>query len=200
MPRILAMMLVLAVATASQAFGQAAPGAKSDARHGVGLGFGQVMVMGDLGTPFSNHVGFNVNYSFEAGSRFGLLVNLHVNSHNNPDNPDDSLSLKGLMPNLNVKLMTWDLLTFSVFGGLGAYSISETVSGHSASFFQFAMDAGAMLAVDLDPHFRFGPSFTVIDISSGTETLSATDLASGVTPLKTGGLMFELFFNLMYFF
>ena len=54
-----------------------------------------------------------------------------------------------------------------------------------------------MAYIDIDNHFRFGPSFTLINLANGTDN---SNIASGQAPLKIGGTMFELFINAMYFF
>jgi hypothetical protein len=198
--RILVMTLAF-LSLAPGAFAQQAPpatGANTGGpRLGAGLGFGQVLMTGDLNTNFANHIGFNFNFSYESGNTFGLYVNLHINNHDNPNNPDDSLSLKGLTPNLKINLFRINTLTFSVLGGLGAYKVSETLGTREGSFFLFALDAGGMAMVDVGPNFRFGPSFTIINLASGTDN---SNVASGQAPLTIGGNMFELFFNVMYLF
>lgn len=207
-------LLLLPLAMSNMAFAQTAPAAAGNAnsgpRHGVGLGFGEVFMTGDLNTNFSNGVGFNLNYSYESTSAFGLLVNLHVNNHGN-SNPNDSLSLKGITPNLKMNLFTIDHMTLAIYGGVGLYMISEQWGTLNASFKNFAIDAGAAFNVDLDPHFRFGPSIQFItlseatdsDATGGTINTSANTSNPGSTTspgVTMSGRMFELMFNVMYFF
>lgn len=198
-----------ALAASPRAHAQAQPGGGGAnqvgaSRQGLGLGFGQVVMFGDMGSKFSNHIGFNLNYDYEAGPTFGLYVNLHVSSHGDDVDPADSLSLKGLIPNLKVNIFRTSNLTFSVFGGLGAYMVGETLAGSSASFLLFSMDAGAMVNVEVD-HIRFGPSLSFITFASGTDNSGSTAAAgstatTSTTPLTAGGSNVELFFNIMYMF
>lgn len=207
-----AVMLALALASVSHAQQQPPAAAdtsgSSDTKHGVGLSFGQVFLMGDLNTNFQNGIGFNLNYAFESGKTFGLLVNLHLNNHSGSSTSssssatgavEESLSIKGLTPHLKMNLFSVDKATLAVFGGLGLYKISETRASLNASYTLFAIDAGAAVNVDLDPHFRFGPSIQFITLSSATDTAATT--ANGSTTAATiGGPMVELMFNVMYFF
>lgn len=201
-------------AVAQQA--QRSSGASDSPRHGVGLGFGEVLLMGDFATHFASGIGFNLNYSYEAGSTFGLLVNLHYNNHSNPSSPSDSLSIKGLTPNLKINFFTTDKLTVSALTGLGALLVSETYGNLNAGFTLFTVQAGVAANVELDPHFRFGPSFVLMKTSTGTDSstvvsgsgassssssgTSASSSSSAAQGATMGGMMFEIFFNVMYFF
>ncbi|MBI3557314.1 MAG: hypothetical protein HY074_13705, partial [Deltaproteobacteria bacterium] len=158
------------------ALAQAAPAAapsssgSSDSRHGIGLGFGQVFLMGDLSTKFQNNIGINLNYSYESGPKYGLLVNIHYNNHSNLSSPTDSLGIKGLVPSLKVNLLSSGTLTLAGLIGLGAFSVSETLGTQTASVLLFGVQLGATVNVEVGQHFRFGPSLSYIKLSSGTDT------------------------------
>ncbi len=197
------MLAVLGIACLTvmpRAFAQAAPAQASagpnDSRHGVGIGFGQVFLNGDIGTTFQSNIGINLNYAYESGPKYGLLVNIHYNNHSDLLNPTDALGIKGLVPNLKVNLLTSNTLTLAGLVGLGAFSVSETLGTQTASMLLFAVQVGAMINVEVGQHFRFGPSLTYIKLSTGTDTSET----AGSSPLTVSGNMLELFFNVMFLF
>lgn len=207
---LLAMLAVSSAASAQQAPPPQAQAASGSGRHGVGFGFGDAILAGNANTDFSSGIGFNLNYDFESGKIWGLLVNLHWNNHSNPDNSSDSLSIKGLNPNVKLNAISFERATLYGFMGLGIYQVSETLSGQSSSLFLFGLDAGIGLNIDIDSHFRFGPSLGYTRIMPGTDnsntgSTTADGASSSASSTSSGGLtlggpMFEFMFNVMYFF
>jgi hypothetical protein len=185
-----------------QARAQVAGGGAADAaHHTLGAGFGQVFLLGGNDSTFQNHIGFDLLYGFEQGPTYGLLVQFHLSSHSDALNPNDSLSFKGLTPNLKFNIVHRGQFVLSAFAGMGAYLVDENLNGQSSSFFLFAMDAGIYPYADLGPHFRVGPSLSFIYIAAGTNypDSTATSPTAG-TPMSAGGNNIELMFNLTYIF
>src|SRR5579871_3527888 len=80
-------------------------GGATDTHHGIGLGFGQNFLLSGPDSAFNNNIGFMVNYSFDAGPTWGLWVNLKIASYSDNTNVQDSLGVKGLVPNLRYNIL-----------------------------------------------------------------------------------------------
>lgn len=197
--------LLFLLTAAPQAFGQAAPAAAAGnaasggLKHGAGLGFGQVWLIGDFNTNFSNGLGFSLIYNMEFGSRFSLFTNLYYNSHSSPLSgtaETDSLSMIGVVPNLKFNALTIDKLTVAAIGGLGLLKVSQTTGTYEAGLMMFTMQGGVQLNVDFAP-FRFGPAITYMVVPEAT---AAAKPENSQPPITMGGSMMKLFFNVTYFF
>lgn len=195
------------VAHAQQAAAAGGPPA-GQSRHGVGLGFGRVMLAGDMATTYDAGIGLHLLYTFESGPTYGLLVMVQSSSHGSTlagARDTDSLSMKIVNPNLRINVISSGSMTFSAFGGLGLAKISQNYRGYEAGVTTLGLTGGAQVMIDIDPHFRFGPGLFYTKFFGATD---ATAVGGPPTPegsvqgpgVGIAGQSYNLFFDLMYLF
>ena len=165
--------------------------------HGVGLGLGQVLLMGDFAKNFSDSLGFQGIYSYEASQVFGLLVNLSLSSHSNAD-ASNTLSLKALSPNLRINLAYIDKLVLYTFGGFGLVKADEKIGALQGSVTTLGFNLGAAFYLALDKHFQFGTQLSFHNVFGKTDPTTVT--ATNPNGLSVGGTYLGLFLNVMYIF
>ena len=164
--------------------------------HGAGLGLGQVLLLGDLSGPFNDSIGLHGIYSYEASALLGLYTHVHYSSHSNVTNTN-SLTIKGLVPNMRVNLAYIDKLVVYGFTGFGFYMIDQTIGEQVGSVMTVGFDMGAAVAMSLTDHLQFGTELSFNNIFSKTDPATATGTSSG---MSIGGSYIGLFLNVMYIF
>lgn len=164
--------------------------------HGAGIGFGQILLMGDLAKNFTDNIGFHAIYSFEASELLGLIANLHYSSHTGA-NPTDSLSLKGFVPNLRINFAYIDKLVVYGFTGFGLYMVDQTIGTQVGSVTTLGFDMGIAVNLTLHKHLQFGTELSFNNIFGKTDPTTVTDTSTGVS---IGGNFIGLFLNVTYIF
>ncbi|MGE4232800.1 MAG: outer membrane beta-barrel protein [Bacteriovoracia bacterium] len=173
-------------------FSLAAPG-----EHSAGLGFGQVVLMGDYVKYFDNIIGLNLLYEYEASALFAIHSVIHYSSHTDTTGVN-SLAIKGASPNLRINLAFFDKLSVYTMLGLGLYMIDETIGTLSGSGTTLGLNLGAGFDLSLDKHFKFGSALSFHNVFSKTDSSTISD--STPSGLNIGGTFMSLFLNIMYVF
>lgn len=190
----LALFIFLVIAAVSVPHGRVEAKAGD---HGVGLGVGQVMLMGDWSDHVSDAIGFNLKYSYEASEMFGVMADIHYSSHSNALETN-TLGLKGLTPNLRVNLAYIDKLVVYGFTGFGLFLVDQKRGTVSASTMTLGFDLGAAANLTLNDHFQFGTQFSFHNIFE--KTARSTTAGGEVVTTPIGGTYFMLALNLIYIF
>ncbi|MEW6055610.1 MAG: outer membrane beta-barrel protein [Bdellovibrionota bacterium] len=164
--------------------------------HGVGLGLGQVLLMGDFAKNFSDSLGYQLTYSYEASAMFGLLATLSMSSHSDATG-DNSLDIKGFTPNLRINLAYVDKLVIYAFTGFGLFMVDETIGEQAGSVTTLGFDMGTSLNLALDKHLQFGTTLSFHNIFGKTDPATVTDSSPG---LSIGGTYLMLSLNFFYIF
>lgn len=193
---ILLFPLVISATPFQHAFGAAG-------EHSAGLGVGQVVLLGDWGSYYSNALGFNGMYDFESSELFGLLINLSYSSHSNTTDASSYLHILGLTPDIKVNFAYFDKLVIYGLAGLGLFHVEQAKRIEpenrlfEGSVFTIGFNAGAGFDLRVDDHYSFGTVFSFHHVLGKTDT----DTMVGGTPgLEIGGTYMRLFLNFMYVF
>ena len=164
--------------------------------HGIGLSLGQILLMGDFAKNFSDSLGFNLTYSYEASAVFGLLADISMSSHTN-GTATNELSLKGFSPNLRINLAFIDKLIVYSFVGFGLFMASEKVGNQNGAVTTLGFDMGGAFNLALDKHFQFGTALSFHNIFGKTDDSTATATQPG---LSVGGTYLALMLQVFYIF
>ena len=165
--------------------------------HSAGFGFGQNLLMGDFSKNFSDSLGFQLMYGFEASEMFGLLAHISYSNHSNASG-SNSLTIKGIAPDLKINLAYFDKLVLYGLTGFGIYKVDESLDHNAGSVVTLGFDLGAGFLLNLDKHFAFGTSLAFHNIFGKTDT--ATVNASAPNGITIGGTYMGIFLNLFYIF
>ncbi len=169
---------------------------KSNAAHAVGLGIGQILLMGDFAKYFDNSLGYNILYNYDASNLFGLLAVINYNSHSNATGTN-TLKIMGFSPNIKVSLVNFDQLLLFGYTGFGLMKVSQTVGTIPADVTTFGLNMGFGAELTLASHMRFGTGLSFHNIFGKTDSSTATANSTGTS---IGGTYLALFLNIMYVF
>lgn len=183
-------LLILSIASPQNA--RAAGG-----QHGVGLGLGEVLLMGDFAKNFDNSIGFHGLYNYDASALFGLLVEVTYGSFSGGAANANSLSIMGLTPHLKINLAYIDKLIVYSLVGFGLYKVSEKIGTIDAGVTTLGFDMGAGVNLALDQHILFGTQLAFSNIFGKTDSATVTSTSPG---LSVGGTYIGLFLNFIYVF
>ncbi len=175
----------------------AAKGGGGGSGHNAGFGIGQSLLMGDFSKYFSDSISYHLIYGFNASPLFGLLTNITFNDHANA-NESNTLSMKGITPNLKINLAYVDVLVVYAFSGFGLFLVEEKIGEVQGSVTVLGFDLGAGVDLALHPKFNFGTSMSFHNIFNKTDPTTIT--SANPTGLNIGGTFFRLFLNLQYVF
>jgi hypothetical protein len=165
--------------------------------HGIGLGFGQILLMGDYAKSFSDNIGLDVFYSYETSNLFGLLANVSLSSHSNADN-SNTLSIKGITPDLRINLAYIDKLVIYSFVGFGVFMVNEKIGPVTGSATTLGFNMGAAFDLALAKHFQFGTQLGFTNVFGKTDPSTVT--ATSPQGLSVGGTYLGILLNLIYIF
>lgn len=174
------MVLGMNLKTAEAAVGQ----------HAAGLSLGQVILLGDFSTHFSDSLGFQITHQYDASDLFGVLTHISLSSHSDTTGTDD-LSIKGITPNLKANLAYFDKIIVYTYGGFGLFSISEKTGGRESSVTTIGFDLGGGFDLELNEHFLFGTTLSFHNLFGKTDKATA---------VSVGGTYVALFLNVKYVF
>jgi hypothetical protein len=166
-------------------------------QHGAGIGIGQVFLLGDFAESFSNSVGFDAMYSYEASDIFGLLTHITYSSHSNGDDTN-TLRLIGVSPDLRISLAYIDKLVLYAFTGFGLFSANQKLGNSSGSVITFSFNAGGGFGLALGPHFQFGTQLGLWSIFN--KNAKTTSDGGGVGTMEIGGTTLNLLVTGTYLF
>lgn len=188
---ILASLTFVGAVSASLPHAEAAAG-----DHGAGLGLGQAMLMGDWAEDVDDTLAFTLKYSYEASALFGLMADIYYASHSN-NVGTNSLSVKGLTPNLRVNFAYIDKLVLYGFTGFGLFLVDKTEGTASGSVMTLGYNLGAAANLALNEHFQFGTELSFHNIFGKT---TAADTVANTPSISIGGTYLLVSLNVMYIF
>lgn len=168
----------------------------AESTHTVGIGVGEVLLMGDFSKNVDNALGLNLIYHFGASQLFGLTTLAHISSHSG-GNGQNSLAIKGLSPNVRVNLGYYDRIVVYTLGGFGFFLVDEKIGVQSGSVTTFGLNLGGGVDLLLHPHFKFGTALTFHNIFGKTDPASAIGSSAA---LSIGGTYVGLFLAMGYIF
>lgn len=165
--------------------------------HSVGIGLGQVLLMGDFSKNFSDGLGLKLTYGYEASDMFGLLASFGFSSHSNAD-ASNTLLIKGFQPDLKVNFAYIDKLVLYGFTGFGIYRVNEALARNAGAVWTLGFELGTGFLLNLDNHFSFGSALGFNNIFGKTD--SATVNASAPNGITIGGTFLSITLNGVYTF
>lgn len=172
-------------------------GSKSAAQeHSLGLGFGQVILMGDFEKNFSDSLGFDFTYDYNASEMFGLLVDASYHKHKNATGENTAI-IKSLTPSLKANFAYVDKLTVYGVAGLGVYWVGETIGQIAGSVTTFGFNAGPGAELRLNDHMKFGTNVGFYNLFTKADSEAKNPFGKGMT---IGGTFIRLFINISYIF
>jgi hypothetical protein len=154
----------------------------------ISIDLGQVFLMGDLSSDYSDNLGFRLSYTYGVSDIFGFEANLGHSSHSN-----GGFSMSHLNAGLRTNLAWFDRIIPYLSFGLGFYrpGYTFTTTGTnsneaSVSPILFGIHLGPGVNLQLTNRLYFGTSLTFHDIF-GTETVKPDG-----TKLEAGGTFTSL--------
>ncbi|MEK6580426.1 MAG: outer membrane beta-barrel protein [Bdellovibrionota bacterium] len=130
---------------------------------------GQVFLMGDLGSSYSDNIGAQIHYTYGVSDLFGFDSSLGYSEHS-----DSRFSMTTLLTGLRTNLSWYDKVIPYVVFGLGFYKPSYTydLGGaiQSMSPVLFGVHLGPGVDLELTKQLFFGASITFHDVFGGRRT------------------------------
>lgn len=152
----------------------------------VALDVGQVFLMGDMGSHYSDAIGAQLHYTYGVSDLFGFDSSLGYSDHS-----DGAFSMTTLLTGLRTNLAWYDKVVPYMIVGLGFYRPSFSIAAIPGSNVEattiapilFGVHAGAGVDLELTKKLYFGAALTLHDVFGNTTT---TTTPSG-SPLPVGG-------------
>jgi hypothetical protein len=156
----------------------------SPGSNNVALDVGQVFLMGDLGSNYSDSIGAQIHYTYGVSELFGFDSSIGYSDHS-----DGRFSMTTLLTGLRTNLAWYDKVVPYLTFGLGFYrpSYTETLTtltgatSESLSPLLFGVHLGPGVDLELTKQLFFGAALTFHDVFG-----SRRALPSG-TPVNAGG-------------
>lgn len=126
--------------------------------HNISLSVGQVFLMGDLGSNYSDNLGWRVNYTYGVSDIFGFHSSFGYSNHS-----DGAYSMTLLTSGLRMNLAWFDKIVPNLDFGLGFYKPSIALgsqSDESISPVLFGLHLGPGVDLQLNDQVFFGTSLT----------------------------------------
>lgn len=164
--------------------------------HSFGVGFGQVILMGDLAKQVSDTIGLGLIYDYKASELFGVMVEGGYSKHIDSTGKNSFIA-RSFSPNLRVNLSYFDNLTIFAFGGFGIYSLDKTLFPTSGSVTTFGLDMGPGFELRLAPHAKFGSFISFNNAFTKSDSQAVNSLGNG---MSIGGTYMRLFLTASYIF
>ena len=127
-------------------------------RHGVGIGIGQTILMGNYDDYGDSSITLDALYTYSASYSFDLMANLQYSRHKYAG---QKIILPALTSSIKAKAFQFDAFAPFVLGGLGFYrpkafrSINNVII-ESDSKWTFGINLGAGVDLKLNEKFTFG--------------------------------------------
>jgi hypothetical protein len=138
---------------------------------------GQIFLMGDLGSNYSNSLGVRGHYTYGVSEMFGFNASLGYSSHS-----DGKFSMATLLTGLRTNLSWFDRVIPHINFGLGFYRPSYQVTPTSSiTPTLFGVHLGPGIDLQLTNELFFGTALTFHDIFGSTEVTSKGPLDVGGT-------------------
>lgn len=134
---------------------------------------GQVFLMGDLGSRYSDAIGVRAHYTYGVSDLFGFDTSLGYSDHS-----DGKYSMSTLLTGLRTNLAWYDkVVPYAVFG-LGFYKPSYQLSALTGetgtmSPLLFGIHIGPGVSLEITKSAFFGASFTFHDVFGATKITPA---------------------------
>ncbi len=152
--------------TSSSELSEASP--FSPGSHNLALDVGQVFLMGDLGTNYSDNIGFQFHYTYGVSDLFGLESSLGYSSHS-----EGRLQMTSWVAGLRTNLAWYDKVIPHLVFGLGFYRPSLLEGQERVSPVLFGIHLGPGVDLQVSKKMFFGVSLTFHDVFSSRENTSA---------------------------
>lgn len=121
---------------------------------------GQVFLMGDLSSSYSDAIGSQLHYTYAVSDMFGFDSSLGYSEHS-----DGNFSMTTLLTGLRTNLAWYDKVVPYVVFGLGFYRPSYRLSDtYALSPLLFGLHVGPGVSLELTKNLFFGASLTFHDI------------------------------------
>lgn len=157
----------------------------------ISLDVGQVFLMGDLGSKYSDSIGSQLHYTYGVSDMFGFDTSLGYSSHSDSlDVSDDDdknrtaavptmvngkpaffgrYSMATLLTGLRANLTWYDKVIPHVVFGLGFYKPSYEFQTETISPLVFGVHAGPGIDLELTKQLFFGAALTFHDVFGTTK-------------------------------
>jgi hypothetical protein len=166
----------------------------SPGSNNVALDVGQVFLMGDLGSEFSDNIGSRIHYTYGVSELFGFDASLGYSEHS-----DGRFSMTTLLTGLRTNLSWYDKVVPYFLFGMGFYKPSfqqnsvSLIPGQSSSSTQispvlFGVHLGPGVDLELTKMLFFGAGITFHDVF-GTTKITAGG------PIEVGGTFTTFFLH-----
>lgn len=133
----------------------------------VALDVGQVFLLGDLGSRYTDNIGTQLHYTYGVSDIFGFDSSFGYSSH-----ADGKFSMVSLLTGLRTNLAWYDkVIPYATFG-LGFYKPSYQITPtYSESPLLFGVHLGPGVDLELTKQLYFGASLTFNDVFGGSRVL-----------------------------
>lgn len=135
----------------------------SPGSHNVSIDVGQTFLMGDLGSKYSDSIGWQAHYNYGVSDMFAFDASLGHSSHS-----ESKFTMTTLLTGVRMNLAWYDKVIPHLDFGLGFYRPSYTFSERSSmSPVVFGLHLGPGIDLELSKQFFFGASLTFHDMFGG---------------------------------
>lgn len=156
----------------------------------LALDVGQVFLMGDLGSNYSDAIGSQLHYTYGVSEMFGFDASLSSSSHS-----DGKFSMTTALMGLRTNLAWYDKVVPYVNFGLGFYKPSyQLTPTNSVAPVVFGVHLGPGINLELTKHLFFGADLTFHDIFGTTKVVAVTQYTPDGT-LNIGGTYTTFFLH-----
>jgi hypothetical protein len=143
----------------------------------VALDVGQVFLMGDLSTNYTDSIGSQLHYTYGVSDMFGFDSSFGYSNHS-----DGKYSMTTLLTGLRTNLAWYDKVVPYLVFGLGFYKPSYDIAAagnapaYSISPVMFGLHMGPGVDLELTKQLFFGASLTFHDMFGSTRTLASNQI------------------------
>ena len=128
-------------------------------QHGLGIGLGQTMLMGNYGKYGDDKITADLFYSYAASYSFDLLVNAHMSTH---EDDKERMKVMGLTTSIKARFVEYDNFSPFFLGGLGFYAPqakrkdNDGDNSWSDQKITFGLNFGGGVDLRLNEHYVIG--------------------------------------------
>jgi hypothetical protein len=149
----------------------------SPGSNNIALDIGQVFLMGNMGSRYSDSIGVQLHYTYGVSDLFGFDSSIGYSEHS-----DGRMSMTTVLTGLRTNLAWYDKVVPYLVFGLGFYKPSHQVGSlNSVSPLLFGVHIGPGVNLELTKQFFFGTSLTFHDVFGGTQNIPGGTMDVGGT-------------------
>lgn len=162
----------------------------SPGSNNIAVDLGQVFLMGDLGSKYSDSIGTQIHYTYGVSELFGFDSSIGFSEHS-----DGQLSMGTLLTGLRTNLAWYDKVVPYLVFGMGFYKPSYELAAdkngqiNSISPLLFGVHLGPGVDLELTKQIFFGAAVTFHDVFGDTK------IASNNQKIEVGGTFTSFFLH-----